>query len=91
MIYFLGLGYIKAMENLYLILEYFNLLPTSVLAVALLGLVTLYYWPIWRINEYPPGPIPWPFIGNIPLFVWNFKNLGKYFCGKLCVGRSNIH
>lgn len=35
-----------------------------ILITVAVALVVLYYWPIWLMGSYPPGPVPLPFIGN---------------------------
>ena len=51
-------------------------------ARTVLGLITLYYWPIWNRHKYPPGPFPWPFLGNRLLFLKANNGGYKYFYGK---------
>ena len=63
-------------------LDYINSVPTSALAAVVLGLLTLYYWPIWNRHKYPPGPFPWPFLGNRLLFLKANNGGYKYFYGK---------
>ena len=70
------------MEILLLAGDYLSSIPTAVLITAVLGLLTLYYWPIWDRHRYPPGPIPWPLVGNIPLLLKNINNPGRYFYGQ---------
>ena len=70
------------MEQVVQALECLNGVPTSVLVAVVLGLITLYYWPIWNRHKYPPGPFPWPFLGNSVLFFKKFENGLKYFYGK---------
>lgn len=60
---------------------------TTVLLVLLVVLVTLYFWPVWDRHKYPPAPIPWPWIGDLPTALLNYKNQGEYFYGKF---RPNI-
>lgn len=78
------------MDLVWFIVDYVNTLPTSVLTLLVIGLVTLYYWPIWTMYKYPPGPIPWPFVNHFPLMIQHYDELGQYFYGEFLNYREEI-
>ena len=63
-------------------LDLFSLPTGPIIAAAVLGLITLYNWPIWSRRRYPPGPVPLPFLGNKLLFVKSISPGLRYFYGE---------